>query len=186
MFYFPEEEYTFTWPGVHVKGVIIGHLSLEIIGKVVVTCEKSNLCADIEFKKKTFFGKYNEIQGKIKQNGRIVYILSGFWDQEMNITKCRTNETELLFSPEKYCIEPKTVENSEDERSSKKVWADVVRGIVRNNEEEALAAKSALEAKQRQEAQIRHDNNTPWIPRKFVFNKTDQCFEYKEWGKICH
>ncbi len=64
------------------------------------------------------------------------------------------------------------------------MWADVIKGIIRSNEAEALSAKTQLENKQRQEEQQRQAHNIPWVPKRFVKKANEECYEWKDWEYV--
>lgn len=46
------EDYTMTIPYAHCKGILMGTLSMELGGKVNITCEKTGYHTELEFKLK--------------------------------------------------------------------------------------------------------------------------------------
>jgi hypothetical protein len=46
------EEYVITMPYANCKGILIGKLTMELGGKINISCEKTGYSADIEFKLK--------------------------------------------------------------------------------------------------------------------------------------
>ena len=78
-----DEQYVATWPNVYARGIIYGKLLMEYGGKTHITCEKTGLVAEIEFKTKPFFGgEYNIVHAKIKRtNGTVLYTIQGKWNE---------------------------------------------------------------------------------------------------------
>lgn len=46
------EEYSITMPYGYAKGIIVGSLTMELGGKVSITCDRTGYKADLEFKLK--------------------------------------------------------------------------------------------------------------------------------------
>jgi hypothetical protein len=49
-----------------------------------------------------------------------------------------------------------------------RVWADVIKGIVRSHELEALSAKTKIEEAKREEERKRTETKTEWVPKLYV------------------
>lgn len=68
------------------------------------------------------------------------------------------------------------------------MWADVIKGIVHNNEEEALEPKRKLEVIQRREEAERREKNIEWVPKHFVvkrsFDSYGDSWVYEKWDEI--
>lgn len=94
-----EEDYVITFPSAFVKGFFFGKLTMELVGNVFVSCQKTGYKAQIEFKAKPFFGgEYNVICGCIK-NGQDekLYQINGKWDTKIEITNLKTKENKILW-----------------------------------------------------------------------------------------
>jgi len=72
------------------------------------------------------------------------------------------------------------------QNSSAKVWKDVVKGILKGNEEDALNAKRKIEEVQRREAKEREDQHREWIPSLFKKGNigTEEVYLYHKWNDI--
>jgi len=95
-----EETYSFSFPTFLVRGILVGTLAMEMIGKVQCSCAKTGYTAEIEFKSKgLLFGKYNELVGKVKKKGQkgAIYTIHGFWDGTISITNVRSKQTSVFF-----------------------------------------------------------------------------------------
>jgi hypothetical protein len=61
---------------------------MEIGGKTSISCKKTGMSTEIEFKSKPMFGgEYNIVTGKIKKKGHTVYTISGKWNNVLKIKK---------------------------------------------------------------------------------------------------
>jgi len=169
-----EEVYDMTWPSMQVKGIMVGALTTELFGKVTIRCEQTQYKAEIDFKKKPLWrGKYNQISGKIKKGSSTLYGISGYWDSDIFIAKPNSKDSKIFFSPyseSEFKIQPKSVPplDQQEETNSRRVWSEVIRGIVRSHEQEALSAKVKIEEQKRKEEQERVQSKTEWIPKLFV------------------
>jgi len=70
--------------------------------------------------------------------------------------------------------------------SSTKVWKDVVKGILKGNEEDALNAKRKIEEVQRREAKEREDQHREWVPSLFKKGNigSEEMYVYYKWNDI--
>ncbi|KAH7827246.1 putative oxysterol-binding protein 8 [Monocercomonoides exilis] len=60
------ETYTITYPVWYARGVVVGKMRMETVGKTRIACEQTGLEALINFKAKpTFGGKYNQVVAEI-------------------------------------------------------------------------------------------------------------------------
>jgi len=67
-----EQIFSGNYPNIYIKGIMLGSLIYELVGKVHLTSHSSDYNATIEFKKKSFLrGKYNQIEGKIKKGRKL-------------------------------------------------------------------------------------------------------------------
>jgi oxysterol-binding protein-related protein 8 len=72
----------------YARGILFGKMKYELGDHSYVRCPELGLLADIEFKTKGWMsGTYNQIGGVIKdvRNDKVLYELSGFWNEEMFI-----------------------------------------------------------------------------------------------------
>ncbi|KAH7829912.1 putative oxysterol-binding protein 8 [Monocercomonoides exilis] len=60
------ETYTITYPVWYARGVVVGKMRMETVGKTRIACEQTGLEALVNFKAKpTFGGKYNQVKAEI-------------------------------------------------------------------------------------------------------------------------
>lgn len=176
------EEYTVDMPYAHVKGLLIGSLTVELGGVVNIRCEKTGYAAEIEFKLKPFWKKSAEsnfISGKIRMGNDVLSKIEGKWDQEIMITEYNKNGwkvddplPETFFEPtppikaarlKRYMPEMDRQENNE----SDKLWAKVAEAIVTNDQEAATREKLVLEDAQRILHKDLKENEKEWEPKLF-------------------
>lgn len=171
-----EEEYEFTYPSMLVKGILFGSLHLEVIGKVSIQCKATGYSADIEFKQKAMFrGKYNSIVGKIKKSGKTTHSIGGFWDSVVTITDSKSKKTSELFNNTVCEVHNRVLPPKEEmpENESRRLWADVVKGMLAGNENDALDAKRKIEEVQRAAENERTEKKVDWIPALFTKDSED-------------
>jgi hypothetical protein len=49
------EIYCCTWPNIYARGVIFGRLIMEIGGKTTISCKKTGMSTELDFKSKVCF-----------------------------------------------------------------------------------------------------------------------------------
>lgn len=183
---FDYEVYEITFPSILLKGILFGTLVYEMVGKTSITCQKTGFSAEIEWKPKSLFkGKYNSIVGKIKQDKKEIYTINGFWDAAMTITDSRTKETTVLVDTAQQRVQEKMVAPKEQQapNESRRLWEDVIAGMLKGYEDEALNAKRKLEAIQRADENERHTKNIEWIPKLFIKN-SEGIYYYHKWDEV--
>jgi len=169
-----DDVYDITYPNFRVKGILFGTLLMEIFGKVTIKSLNSTYTAEIDFKTKGMFkGKYNEVSGAIKNKGHTLYDLHGFWDSVITITPHKTKEKKVFFDPAAHPVVEKIVPPLSEQAAneSRKLWEDVIREMLKRDEDQALSYKGKMEAVQRAEENERKTKNIEWIPRHFKKDK---------------
>lgn len=175
------EDYLLNMPYAHIKGILLGTLTAELGGKVVINCEKTGYSAEIEFKLKPFWNKNaqsNRISGKIKMGKDVLSKIDGKWDGEISITEYLKRENqvdeplpELFFSAseakrerlKRFTI---SVEDQED-FESEKLWAKVSEAIKLQDQEMATREKLVLEDNQRAVHKDLKERAEEWKPKYF-------------------
>ena len=172
------EDYDITFPYAFCKGILFGTLSMELGGKVHVSCEKTGYHTDIEFKLKPYlFGgkdSTNAIMGHISLGGKKLASIEGKWDGEIFMTDFRGS------SPERSMIWAVTSEvkskrlpryvidfSEQDEFESEKLWSKVEKAINSGNQNLATEEKFVLEDRQRKEAKSRAATGETWETKFF-------------------
>ncbi|XP_058806826.1 oxysterol-binding protein-related protein 8 isoform X4 [Phymastichus coffea] len=170
------EDYTMTIPYAHCKGILMGTLSMELGGKVNITCEKTGYHTELEFKLKPFLGgsdQLNMVVGRIKLGKETLANISGYWDGQITITDKRTGQDSVLFNPtpevRKSRLKKYTVPlEHQSEWESEKLWLAVTQAINNEDQTAATEAKTALEEAQRERAKERKAQGQEWLPKYFV------------------
>ncbi|KAG5460835.1 MAG: hypothetical protein BJ554DRAFT_7069, partial [Olpidium bornovanus] len=144
---------------------------MELGDPVTLSCEKTDLVAEIDFKTKGFFsGSYNHIGGKVKRisTGEILSELSGKWTDVMYIK--RGGQQEVFFDAHDTPICAKIVarEDQQHWNESRKLWSKVTAAIVSRNLELATEEKSKIEDAQRHVAKEREAEGIDWKSKYFV------------------
>jgi hypothetical protein len=168
------EIYSCTWPNIYARGVIFGRLIMEIGGKTSISCKKTGMTAEIEFKSKPMFGgEYNVVTGKIKKKGHTAYTLSGKWNSVIKIKRRKvlgsSKDEEEFFNARTCKIIPKNVPPLEAQlpNESRKLWVNLTAAILENNVTAAAEEKNKVETTQRELRKVREDNNETHTPVLF-------------------
>ena len=194
------EDYEMTFPYAFCKGILFGTLSMELGGKVQISCEKTGYQTDIEFKLKPYlFGAKdcNAIMGQITLGAKVLATIDGKWDSEIFLTDHRSKTT-----PQKSKIWEVTKEVTrkrlprylvdfadQNEFESEKLWKKVDRAILAGDQVLATEEKYVLEERQRNEAKERSKNGTQWVTRFFKVDLVDPKMyvykyqDYRPWDK---
>lgn len=112
------EEYVITMPNIYARGILFGRMFMELGELATVTCPKSDLICEVEFKVKgMFMGGYNHIAGKIKRvsSGEVLYSIHGKWTDTIYLVNEKTKEETVLFSPEDTLVHPIAVKPIEEQ-----------------------------------------------------------------------
>lgn len=169
------EEYLMTMPYAHCKGILYGTMTLELGGKIIIDCEKTNYKAEIEFKLKPFLGSsdsVNQVSGKIKLGKEVLATLQGHWDREVLIHELSSGVTEVFWHPTSDVrhqrLQRHTVAMHEQgEFESERLWQHVTRAIQDRDQNRATQEKFVLEEAQRNAAKERKESNSEWTPKLF-------------------
>jgi oxysterol-binding protein-related protein 8 len=179
-----EETYALTFPSFNVRGILMGQLCIEVVGKTQIRCVSGENCgsldyvADIEFKSKGMFrGKFNQLTADISDGGKTLHTLSGAWDGDIMISDKGSKKSRLFHRISDASVGRKrypAVDNQE-EMFSHRVWDPVLSCVEEGRDADAMNAKLEMEAKQRGEEKARLEANEDWVPR--WWNKTDKPVE---------
>ncbi|XP_020024391.2 oxysterol-binding protein-related protein 5 isoform X2 [Castor canadensis] len=186
-FLHPMEDYTLTMPYAHCRGILYGTMTLELGGKVTITCEKTDLRAELDFKLKPFFGgstSINQISGKITSGEEVLARLTGHWDRDVFIKEEGSGSSELFWNPSEEIrgqrLKRHTVLFEEQtELESERLWQHVTRAIREGDQHKATQEKSVLEEAQRQRTRERQQSLSPWKPQLFHLDPLTQEWRYR-------
>ncbi|XP_066934396.1 oxysterol-binding protein-related protein 8-like isoform X1 [Clytia hemisphaerica] len=184
------EDYTVTMPYAHVKGLLIGSITMELGGVVNIRCEKTGYNAEIEFKLKPFWkksGECNFVSGKIRMGNDVLCKIDGRWDGEIYSTEYRKSSgeevlPELFFAPtadvKKARLKRYNIDlESQEEFESEKLWAKVSEAIQQADQSGATREKLVLEDEQRRVHKEMKEKDTSWVPKYFE-RDTSVAFEH--------
>ncbi|XP_028917229.1 oxysterol-binding protein-related protein 5 [Ornithorhynchus anatinus] len=187
-----EEEYVITMPYAHCKGILYGTMTMELGGKVTVSCAKNNYQAELEFKLKPFFGgisSLNQISGKIKSGDEVLANLYGHWDGEVLIQDQKQGSTDVFWNPTREVrrqrLKRHTVLLEEQaELESERLWRHVSGAIHRGDQLTATQEKLVLEEGQRARARARREAaiagaGEDWSPKLFWHDATSHRWRYR-------
>ncbi|KAJ2591975.1 Oxysterol-binding protein OBPa [Coemansia sp. RSA 1722] len=168
-----DEEYLVTYPNMYARGILFGKMVLELGETSTVTCAKSDLMFEVEFKTKgLIWGTYNQIIGKIKRisTKEVLYDITGNWQTTIYIADHKKKtEPAVLFDSSKEHVVPQTVACAAEQESneSRNMWKHVTKAIYENDLDAATKHKSAIEEEQREDVRRREAEKTPFVPRFF-------------------
>ena len=82
------EDYVMTMPYAHCKGILMGTMTMELGGKVQISCEKTGYNTEMEFKLRPFLGGgefTNAVSGRLKLGKETLAVIDGHWDDKVRI-----------------------------------------------------------------------------------------------------
>jgi len=180
--YLPEygEEYVITFPSALAKGFIIGPLTMEMYGKISISCAQSGYKSTIEFKVKPSFGsgEFNRVGGNIKdRDGKTIYSFTGRYDTEVfyydGAENPKNAQLKSLWKVEEdpfaNSVQRWTIPfDQQGEFESERLWDRVTKALIAGDQNEATEGKTELEEAQRKGARERAATKTEWVPKYFV------------------
>uniref|UniRef100_A0A1A8MVA2 Oxysterol-binding protein n=2 Tax=Nothobranchius pienaari TaxID=704102 RepID=A0A1A8MVA2_9TELE len=180
-----DEEYIITMPYAHCKGILYGTMTLELGGKITIECEKTKCLAELEFKLKPFLGgsaSVNLICGKILVGDELMATVDGHWDSEVFLHEKRSGQQETLWNPTPEIrsrrLKRQVVQlDQQGEFESERLWQQVTRAIMEQDQQQATKEKFILEDAQRKEVRERGDKL--WIPQLFQQDPVTSEWTYK-------
>jgi len=92
-----------TLPYAHCKGILMGTLTMELGGKVIIDCGKTGYSTELEFKLRPFLGGgefTNAVSGKIRLGKEVLATLDGHWDDEVILKEKKNGAVQLFFYTE--------------------------------------------------------------------------------------
>eukprot|EP01113_Clastostelium_recurvatum_P003760 TRINITY_DN11656_c0_g1_i1.p1 TRINITY_DN11656_c0_g1~~TRINITY_DN11656_c0_g1_i1.p1 ORF type:complete len:426 (-),score=81.34 TRINITY_DN11656_c0_g1_i1:74-1351(-) len=178
-----DEQYTITFPSVYARGILFGTLLMEMVGTVNISCAKTGLKTEIEFKAKPFFGgDYDVIVGKIKNaKSETLYTINGKWHSAMTITHAKSKQTSPFLDPKGSRRSPMNVRplDQQEETESQRMWAAVTDAIKKRDQKIATDEKTKLEQAQREGVQQRKESGATWTPKLFYTTDGGKTWAYR-------
>jgi len=167
-----EEEYVITFPSYYVRGLFLGTLKMELSGKGTITCAKSGLSCELEFKNKGMFGRgsNNAVAGDVVQNKKCVATIEGNWDSVVRWGLGSKADRVLLdVSPSASPVSQKIIAPVGEQmpHESRRLWARVSEAIRARDMDTATSHKLALEDSQREGGKQREASKEVWHPIMF-------------------
>jgi len=169
------EDYVMTMPYAHCKGILMGTMTMELGGKVNISCEKTGYTTELEFKLRPFLGGgelTNAVTGKIKIGKETLAVLDGHWDDKVTIKDKKTGLEEILWQ-----VTPEVKSNRlrrftvpiEDQSAweSANLWQHVGQAITNEDQVAATEEKTKLEVAQRQALVERKEVGDEWVTKLF-------------------
>lgn len=163
------ETYTISMPFANCRGILLGSLTMELGGKVEISCRETNCRCEIDFKLAPVWAgasSYNSLTGKIISDGQLFHTFEGHWDKKISMTDKRTNSKSTLWEVtdaiRKSRLTRYTVDiRDQGERESIRLWSKVTAAIKNNDQVTATTEKTILEDMQRREARERTGRHVP-------------------------
>ena len=114
--------------------------------------------------------------GTIKKDEEILYKINGKWSEEMFIQGVKAKKPDVLFDATNAKVIKKTVapEAEQTEFESRRLWADVTKAIVKNDQDGATEAKTKIEDAQRKARADREAKSEEWETKHFVCDEETQ------------
>ena len=170
------ESYTFNFPNMYGKGILVGKMRMEIGGTVKIKCKKTNVKAKIVFLEKPLIGKkYNMFEGYIYQKNKKEPEITfyGRWSAFMKAIDNRNGNVMIPFNVKTVLplkiVNPPLSEQVDYE--SKKIWECVTHYLNEKDSFNATKHKHAIEEKQMKEEKYLEENGVPWELQLFHFDK---------------
>jgi len=161
----------------------VGPLTMEMYGKISISCAKSGYTSTIEFKVKPSFGsgEFNRVGGGIKDKaGKAIYSFTGRYDNEVfyyeggevsakNTPPNMKSLWKVEEDPFKNSVQRWTIPfDQQGEFESERLWDRVTKALIAGDQNEATEGKTELEEAQRKGARERAATKTEWVPKYFV------------------
>lgn len=165
------EVYTVTQPNIYCRGILFGKLRYELGDHMFVKCEKLGMEADIEFKTKGFIsGDYDAIEGTIKQNGKVLFTVTGKWNGKMEIYDVSSGVRSEFYdtAAAKMAIPKVKPLDQQAENESRKLWFSTLSALEDNDHTRATNEKFEVEDKQRRVAKERSEKGQEFEPAFFL------------------
>lgn len=169
------EDYNMTMPYAHCKGILMGTMTMELGGKVIINCEKTGYSTEMEFKLRPFLGGgelTNAVSGRIKIGKETIAVLDGHWDDTVTIKDKKTGQEEILWQVssdvQSSRLKRFSVPLEEQEQfESAWLWRHVSEAIVNEDQVAATEEKTKLEEAQRAGHKERKETGTEWVTKHF-------------------
>jgi len=169
------EDYNMTMPYAHCKGILMGTMTMELGGKVLINCEKTGYSCEMEFKLRPFLGGgelTNAVSGRIKIGKETIAVLDGHWDDTVTIKDKKTGQEEILWqvTPDIQSSRLKRFSVPIDEQGeweSANLWRHVSDAIEKEDQHAATDEKTKLEEAQRAGHKERRETGAEWVTKHF-------------------
>merc|ERR1719422_1185901 len=170
------EDYVMTMPYAHCKGILMGTMTMELGGKVQISCEKTGYNTEMEFKLRPFLGGgefTNAVSGRLKLGKETLAVIDGHWDDKVTIKDKKTGVEESLWQ-----VGPEIVSKRlkrftvplehQTEWESNLLWKGVGEAIVNEDQVAATEEKTKLEVAQREALKDRQSRGEEWQTKLFL------------------
>jgi len=182
-----EEVYEMTYPTFLIRGLLIGNLWIEIVGKTHIVSHQTPYFSNITFKSKGMFknSRENGVSANVYKEDNLVNTLDGFWDSEIDIQDSRHHGNVEFFNVDRHPLAEKIVEPLENQQAneSRKFWYVASQAMIDKDEDTAYREQLRIAEEQRRAERIRAENNEEYVP--LFFNKINaETYIYRQWNEI--
>ncbi|GMT35541.1 hypothetical protein PFISCL1PPCAC_26838 [Pristionchus fissidentatus] len=174
------ETYTVGLPFANCKGIMIGSMTLELGGQVVIECDRTAYTCTLDFKLKPFLGgTMNVINGQIKLGKETITDIDGHWDGVIQYKSVKDGSRSTLWEATPATFERRLtrkeipIENQGD-WESKRLWIKVSEAIANDDQYKATEEKTVLEDDQRRRAK----SGIPHETKIFRHNVQRDVYDY--------
>nr|XP_054757602.1 oxysterol-binding protein-related protein 11-like isoform X1 [Lytechinus pictus] len=162
------ETYTLTFPNAYGRSILTIPW-MELGGKVLIQCAKSNYSASVVFHTKPFYGgKVHRLTAEVKNPAsQTICKVNGEWNGTLEFNYSSGEHKIIDTSKQSGC--PKSVRpiSMQGEYESRRLWQNVTASLKVGDINTATEHKRYLEERQRQEKKLRMETNTPWRTKLF-------------------
>ncbi|XP_030649288.1 oxysterol-binding protein-related protein 5-like [Chanos chanos] len=179
------EEYIFTLPYSHCKGLFYGKMTTELGGKITIDCEKTKCMAEVEFKLKPVFGsssQKNQVSGTICIGDQLLATVEGHWDKEIFLCERGTGKREMLWNStpqgRRQRLKRRVIlPDQQGPLESARLWRHVSDAVLSGDQRRAVQERYVVEETQRWDMRVRGDD--PWTPHFFRLDPVTNQWIYK-------
>ncbi|WVR04237.1 hypothetical protein IAU60_001237 [Kwoniella sp. DSM 27419] len=177
-----EEKYLITLPKLRIEGIIWGSPYIELTDTNAIQ-SSTGYTAQIDYKGKGYFtGKSHSFKATITAGSKTVQSYEGQWTGKSFIGGSK-NHLFLDAEAPKEIVNVKDVD-AQTEWESRKLWANVAKGIRGGQYDQAGQDKTRIENEQRQRRKDETASNTPWA--HLHFDHVDSDPDYQMLSALLH
>ncbi|XP_039262774.2 oxysterol-binding protein-related protein 11-like isoform X1 [Styela clava] len=178
-----KERYVATFPSAFARSILTTPW-MELGGRCTITCDQTNLAANVTFHPKPMYGgQPHRITAEVKDmgSGSVFCRAEGEWNGNITFTSTTADgnqKTEVIETPT-YKSYNKYVRplNLQEPMESRNLWKGITAALIDNDITTATDRKTALEDWQRKREKRRLDSDQP--VKSALFHKNGDAYVYK-------